>query len=811
MNHVNMHLCSRLSVNMKSDFTFLIIGLCLLCSCDRPGDVKEKLWYKSPAEDWFSALPLGNGRLGAMVFGTLEEEHIQMNEESLWAGCPEDPYPENVELHYRKFQDLNLKGRYSEALDYAMTHLAVSPTSFRSYTPLGDLYIKLNHSNVANYRRELDLETGIHSVEYEIGGKRYRRESFISDKYNAMFFHFASLDGDQMEAAIRYDREKDILQYADENRVLCIDGQIFDDPDGYDDNPGGSGEGGYHMKFAARIAVRSDDGEVITNNDQLLVKGAGKFTIVVSAATDYNPEIMNFDRGIDARHIAYSLIEKALAEPYERIRKDHIKDHSEVFNRVDFSISSIETDDIPTDERIKRLRENKDSQDNYLSQVFFQFGRYLLMSSSGGRASLPANLQGIWNKDMWAAWEADYHLNINLQMNYWPADVCNLSEAFDPLSNYVYRLAEKGKTTANKFIGSEGWMAHHATNIFGRTTPSGSGKASQVNNGYCFPLAGAWMSISLWRHYQFIQDKQYLEETVYPVIKGASQFILDFLVENEKGELVTVPSYSPENAYIDPGTGQPIKNTVAATIDIQIINEVFQACLQAEKILGKQGLTDLINEALTRLPAIKIGADGTIQEWYEDYEEANPGHRHISHLFGLHPAGQITPSTPDLYKAALKTLEKRLSSGGGQTGWSRAWVINFYARFYQGNECNKHIRALITQLAAPNLFNLHPPHIFQIDGNLGATAGIAEMLIQSHEENTIRLLPALPGAWEDGHVKGLKAKGGYVVDMTWKDGKLQTARITSEKGGQPEIIFNGKSIQPKLMACREFRIDVKKL
>jgi len=793
---------------MRNTWIFMIIALVATLSCSRQEAISEKLWYTSPAEDWFSALPLGNGRLGAMVFGTPGEEHIQMNEESLWAGCPEDPYPENVQEHYLKFQELNLRGEYSEALEYAMDHLAVSPTSIRSYTPLGDLFIKLNHTDVGSYRRELDLETGIHTVEYEIDGKKFRREAFISDKYNAMFFHFTSLDGEKMEAAIRYEREKDIKQYVDDNNVLCIDGQLFDDPEGYDDNKGGSGQGGYHMKFASRVAVNLNGGELIAKNRQLLLEGTGEFTVIVSAATDYNPGIMNFDRSINTQQKASSILDAALAEPYEKIRRDHITAHSEVYKRVDFCISDLELDDIPTNERIERLKENEGETDHYLSQVFFQYGRYLLMGSSGGRATLPANLQGVWNKDMWAAWEADYHLNINLQMNYWPADVCNLSDAFDPLSNYVYRLAEKGNTTANKFIGSDGWMAHHATNPFGRTTPSGSNKASQVNNGYCFPLAGAWMSLSLWRHYQFTRDRTYLEETVYPVIQGASRFILDFLVENEKGELVTAPSYSPENSYFDPETGQSIRNTVAATVDIQIINEIFQACLDAEKLLGKSELTKSINQTLARLPEIKIGADGTIQEWYEDYEEVNPAHRHVSHLFGFHPAGQITPSTPDLYEAALRTLEKRLSSGGGQTGWSRAWVINFYARFFQGDECNKHINALITQLAAPNLFDLHPPHIFQIDGNLGATAGIAEMLIQSHEENTIRLLPALPDAWKDGHVTGLKARGDYLVDMSWKDGKLQRARITSNKGGTPDVVYGDKTFKPGLKPGEEFEIDL---
>ncbi|MBD3183335.1 glycoside hydrolase family 95 protein, partial [Candidatus Poribacteria bacterium] len=551
---------------MKYRFTYLLSVFIFLYSCNTSENVKEKLWYKAQAKDWFSALPLGNGRLGAMIFGTVEEERIQMNEESLWAGCPENPYPENVKEHYLKFQELNLKGNYTEALDYAMENLAVKPTSFRSYTPLGELFVKTGHTNAENYRRELDLETGINTVSYEIDGKKYIRESFISSKYDAMFFHFRSPDADKMEASVRFEREKDIKQFVNENNVLCIDGQIYDDEDGYDANKGGSGEGGYHMKFAARIAVKSDKGEVLVEGDKLRVKDAKAFTVIVSAATDYNPEKLDFDRDIDAKEAAYSILREAMEESYKKIRKDHIENHSGQYNRVDFHISDMETDTIPTDERINRLRENEESSDNYLTQVFFQYGRYLLMSSSGGKAALPANLQGVWNKDMWAAWEADYHLNINLQMNYWPADVCNISETFDPLSDFMFRHAQAGKITASKFIGSSGWVAHHCSNIFGRTTPSGSNKSSQVNNGYCFPLAGAWMSLSLWRHYEFIQDLEYLEKTVYPVIRGACEFVLDFLVENDKGELVTAPSYSPENSYIDPKTGKSIRNTVAATM-----------------------------------------------------------------------------------------------------------------------------------------------------------------------------------------------------------------------------------------------------
>jgi len=335
---------------MKQSILLLLvlITFSIACTHKEQKGISEKLWYKSPAKNWFSALPLGNGRLGAMVYGTVETERIQMNEESLWAGCPEDPYPENITEHYSKFQQLNLQGNYTEALDYGLKNLAVSPTGKRSYTTLGELFVSLNHKNADNYRRELDLETGINTVEYKIDGKRYIRESFVSDKYNAMFFHFKSLDETKMDADIRYEREKDVKLYIDKNNVLCVDGQIFDDPDGYDDNPGGSGKGGHHMKFASRIAVKPVGGNISADENQLLVKDAEEFTVIVSAATDYNLSLMNFDRNIDAISNAYSILNKGLAESYEKVKEEHIKSHSEIFNRVDFSITDIKTDTIPT-------------------------------------------------------------------------------------------------------------------------------------------------------------------------------------------------------------------------------------------------------------------------------------------------------------------------------------------------------------------------------------------------------------------------------------------------------------------------------
>ena len=764
------------------------------------------LWYLQPAKDWFEALPLGNGRLGAMVYGDPETEHLQLNEESIWGGAPEDPIPKNAKEHYQRFQQLNLEGQYDKALEYAMENLAISPTSIRSYQPFGDLSISFDeHDRVKNYKRQLNLQNGICTISYEINGKRFIRESFISAKYNTLFYHFKSVDGALVKSEIGFDRERDIKKHIEGNSLI-IDGQIIDDPHGYDDNPGGSGKGGEHINFDGIIRVVPQSGKVNPKEEALEVENTDEFTIIVSSATDYNLNLMSFDRGIDPLSVCKSQIKRASSVEYKDVKADHISSHSSMMNRLKLDISFLEKDSIPTDIRLEKLKKGK--EDNYLTELLFQYGRYLLLSSSGGNSVLPANLQGIWNKDMWAPWESDFHLNINLQMNYWPADVCNLSETVDPLSSFMKKLSEKGKLTASHFLDTEGWMAHHVSNPFGRSTASGSTKSSQVNNGYCFPLAGAWMSLTLWRHYEFTGDKEYLRETAYPVLSGAARFILDFLQINDKGELVTAPSYSPENEYIDPVTGKKIRNTIAASIDIQIIRDVFKACLISEELLGYHTkLRSTIEEAVKKLPKIKIGRDGTIQEWYEDVTEVEVGHRHVSHLYALYPSDQINPSLPELYTAAEKTLHKRLSGGGGQTGWSRAWMINFYARLFNGDQCNEHIKQLLIQLVSPNLLNLHPPHIFQIDGNFGAISGMAEMLVQSHNEEII-LLPALPSSWKDGQLTGICARGGFELDMTWKEGKLLRAVLHSKLGNRARIKYRNKIIDLETVKGERYKLDI---
>ncbi len=786
-------------VPIRKLFLLIVLtGILLVKAQNEPDFPSERLWYQQPAADWFSGLPIGNGRLGAMVYGTASEAHIQLNEESLWAGAPENPYPPNVEEHYAMFQQLSLEGSHEEALKYALEHLAVSPTSIRSYETLGDLFISFDHSKEPEvYERSLNLEKGIVQVTYEIDGNQYLQESFISTDYDVIVFHFSSLDSVPVNANITYERPEDI-QLALDNNLIHVIGQVFDDPDAKDDNPGGSGETGYHMKFDAHIGVNTE-APIYSENQSLIISHTTEFTVIVSAATDYNPVLMNFDRSIDPSSISLTQLKAALGLPYEQVRFVHQSTHETSFHRVLLNLGNTVVDSIPTDKRIQHVRDGK--EDPYLSQLLFQYGRYLLMSSSSFRAKLPANLQGIWNKDMWAAWESDYHLNINLQMNYWPANVTNLPETLDPLTDYLVRLAEKGKETAKRYIDSEGWMAHHATNIFGRTVPNGSTPGSQVNNGYCFPLAGAWMSLTLWRHFEFTLDTTYLREQAYPVLAGAAQFILDFLKENDRGQLVTVPSYSPENAYINPDNGKEIRNTVAATMDLQIIQELYKAIEQSEQILDiKDGLTESFSRAVDKMPKThRIGSNGTIMEWIEDYEEQDPGHRHISHLFGLYPGNQITPDQPELFQAARATIDRRLSSGGGQTGWSRAWVVNFFARLYDAEACRKHINALITEQMTPSLLDLHPPNIFQIDGNLGVTAGIAEMLVQSHR-GTIELLPALPKAWHTGSVKGLIARGAFELEIEWERHILTRVKIRSQKGSKGSVTYQGKILPVEIGA-----------
>jgi alpha-L-fucosidase 2 len=750
---------------------------------------RVRLWYDEPASKWTEAMPLGNGRLGAMVFGTAPKERLQLNEESLWAGGPVDVYPEDFSENLRKLQGLALEGRISEARELGLAKLTKSPSSFRSYEPLADLWIEMDHAPaIEDYRRQLDLRMGIVAVEYRLGDVRMKREVMISAVDDVVAVHLSASKPGMIRAKVQVTRKKDMKVAAVGSNRLYMDGQIIDvpAPEGFDDNPGGSGPGGAHMKFAGRILVRTAGGTTRTQADALVIENADEAILLLTAATDYNLEKMNYDRSLDPGRRADAILNRAAEKLWGDLRQDHIAEHCAMFERVSLDLGGSDRDRITTDERLKRAKEGE--VDPALAALYFQYGRYLLMSSSRCPGRLPANLQGIWNEIMWAPWEADYHLNINLQMNYWPADPTNLAETLDPLTNWFIRLTEKGKVSARRLYDADGWVAFTATNPFGRTTPSGSTKDSQFQNGVLDPLAGAWMAMTLWRHYEFSQDKAFLQERAYPVLKGAAEFILDYLVEDRDGYLVVVPSTSPENAYIHPELKKPLRITRGSTYHTSIVRAVFEAVAKGSKILDTdEQLGMKLESSLQKLPPLRIRADGTIQEWIEDYKENDPKHRHVSHLIGLHPFSLIGEQDAHLLEAARRTLEKR--GFGGDVGWSNAWKICLFARLGDAERAHWYLNRLIARNAFGNLMNAcWPGRVFQIDGNLSGTVGIAEMLLQSHS-GQIHLLPALPKAWPDGKVTGLRALGGCEVDICWEDGKLKHAVIRSLPGGPVRIRY----------------------
>lgn len=759
------------------------------------------LWYEQPASlsKWTEALPLGNGRLGALVFGGTDTERIQLNEESLWAGCPVDVFPEDYAKHLAEVQRLVLAGDNAAAHEYGLNHLTASPTSFRSYEPLGDLFFDFDGGDeISGYRRELSLSDAIARTVYRTGDATITREVLISAPADVLAAHITTDQPGTLSFAIRLMRHKDAIVSVHGSDELHLDGQIVDiakEDGGYDDNKGGSGPGGEHMRFAGRLKVRTEGGVVKPGPDSSLkVEDATSALILFTAATDYNLEKLNFDRSIEPGALAEGILAKAQKNSWQQLRDAHLREYRGLFDRFSLDLGSASPK--PTDVRLAAVKEGGDDPD--LVALLAQYGRYLLISSSRAPGRLPANLQGIWSEREWAPWEADYHLNINLQMNYWLAPITNLPETLDPLLGWSRMLAERGKTAAGRLYGSDGWVCYLSTNPFGRATPGGSNKTSQFVNSCLDPLCGAWLAVQLFDAYQFNGDKKYLK-TVYPILAGASEFVLDTLVECPDGKLRIVPSTSPENTYIDPKSGQGLRITAGSTYHMSIVRALFDATDRAANTLGKgKKLRGRIATTAAKLPPLRIGSDGRILEWAEPYPEAQPGHRHVSHLIGLHPFDLITPATPELFAAARKTIDTRLAKGGARTGWSRAWTINFFARLKDGDTAAIHCLELLRRSTMSNLFNSHPP--FQIDGNFGVTAGVCEMLLQSHVRDEkdrfiIDILPALPKGWSNGIVKGLCARGGFTVDLTWKGGELAAATIHGRSGADCVIRYRGKTFE----------------
>lgn len=741
-------------------------------------NTRMKLWYDKPASEWVEALPVGNGRIGAMIFGDTIREKFQINEESLFAGLPiNDNNPQALE-NLPKLRSLLFAGKNLEAIDLAENTLLATPPRLRSYQTLMDVDIEWNWEDpILDYRRELNLISGVHKTTFKVGKTDIKQEVFASAIDNVIIAEFTADGPDKLNLQVSLSRSQDAELEVPNAQNLLLYGQISDQEDPL------RGPGGKHMKFAGLLRVFNQKGEITALENALQIRDAEKVLFLITAATDYNLDSLNMDPSNDPVNTCQILVNRASIKNIERLKDNHVNSHASMMNRFGIKLGKNDTLDMPIDQRLDSVKAGK--KDHELMAIYTQYGRYLLLGSSRYPGVLPANLQGIWCKDIEAPWNADYHTNINLQMNYWPAEAGNLSETAGPVINFMDKYRKPGQVTAKETYGASGWTMHHNTTVFGRT-----GLHDGIQWG-TFPMGGPWMTFPVWRHFAYTQDTTFLKEKAWPILKGSAEFVLDFLVEGPEGYLVTNPSYSPENTFIHPQSGKEVRLTYAPTMDIQIIMELFNYTIKASEILDEDAaFRKQLKETLSQLPPVKVGADGTIQEWIQDYKEAEPGHRHISHLLGLHPGSSITANKSELFAAARKTIEKRLMSGGGHTGWSRAWIINFYARLFDGNEALKHLQLLLAKSTLPNLFDTHPP--FQIDGNFGGSAGVMEMLLQSHN-NEIHILPALPDEWDEGRVSGIKAIGNFELDISWENKQLTNLKVTSIKGGPCVIRYGSKT------------------
>ena len=724
--------------------------------------MRSAIWLKTPAptgpeafkEGWNEALPIGNGSLGAMVYGDPKNDILQLNEETVWVGNGgRNRVNPKAKGSWKRVRELLLEGRIKEAEALCESDLYAVPDQQRYYDACGHVRLKFSHGEYSDYRRELDLENAVLRVSFRDGGSEYLREYFVSYPEQVICMKEKSISGERFNCSI------DISERDNQDYKLDI-------------NEVGSyvtvrqPEGG--CEYALMLSA-DGDGCVISSEKGAEAYDCTELTVWITIRSDFY--------GDDFLAWCSEKLTSAQELGYDAVKARHIEDYKGWFDRVSLDLGGEDLGNIPTNERLKNAE-----NDPGLAKLYFDYGRYLLISCSRP-GTKPANLQGIWNKDHTPPWGSKYTININAEMNYWPAGVCGLSELEMPLFEHLKTMLPYGKKVAEDMYGLGGFCAHHNTDIFGDCAPQDRWMPATV-----WPMGAAWLCTHIRTHYEYTGDVGFLAEYI-DVLKESCRFFTEYLFEHD-GKLITGPSTSPENTYLHP-SGESGSLCVGPTMDSMIIRDIFESCLEYSKQLNVwDELCDKISEMLPKLPQPSVGKYGQIMEWAEDYDEVEPGHRHISHLWGLHPGSQLTYSkTPELMSAARVTLERRLSNGGGHTGWSRAWIINMWARLRDGEKVGENVAALLSRSTYPNFLDMHPP--FQIDGNFGGTAGIAEALLQSHD-GVITLLPALPKEWKNGELRGAKARGGLSVDMKWEDGKITRACLKADRAGDFTVSAPGR-------------------